>query len=167
MMSDGTHTAGPHGTPGGQRPDPAALREGLAAYVAALHEGYLDTVRRQAPEQEATLPLADGEFAVAFVAAGGLHLLATREPLPARAAHEQPLWGELGPLRWEVRFLDASVVPGLAGLSAEPDREQLLAVLGIRGALYHLMLGGGSALSGHHARHAGTGLAGAHLAARG
>lgn len=148
--------------PGG---GPEALRRALAAYVAALHEAYLDTARGRAPDRLERLPLAGEPFAVAIVAAPELHVLGTRDPLPDRRDHEQPLWGELDPLRWEVRFLDPTVVPELGEPPGEDAdlRERVLAALGIRRTLYHLMLGTEASLGPHHAMHAGTGLANAHL----
>lgn len=148
---------------------PEGLRRALAAYVAALHEAYLEVAGRAAPDRLDELPLAGAPFSVAVVAAPDLHLVATREPLPALAVHEEPLWGELGELSWQVRFLDATVLPELG---AEPDparsaRERVLAALGVGATLYHLMVGSDTALGPHHAMHAGTGLANAHLGALG
>ena len=164
----GPQTDRPDGDREGPGADPAALRQAFAAYVAALHEAYLAVADRAAPDDLAALPLAGAPFVVAVVAAPQLHIVATRDPLPARAPHEQPLWGELEPLRWEVRFLDPTVVPEL-GRPPEPDvepRQRVLDVLGIEGTLYHLILGPDASLTPHHAMHAGTGLANAHLAER-
>lgn len=145
---------------------PEDLRRGFAAYVAALHEAYLDAVGGPEAAAAAELPLGREPFTVAIVGGPGMHVLATRDPLPAEQAHEQPLHGELGPLHWTVRFFDPTVVERLADLvpaGVEPS-SHVRDVLGLTTTLYHLVLGPDSALSPHHAMHAGSGLAGAHLA---
>jgi hypothetical protein len=155
----------PDGPDDGPGEGPAALRQAFAAYVAALHEAYVEAAGRVAPDAVAALPLAGEPFVVAVVAAPQLHIVATRDELPARAAHEEPLWGELDDLRWELRFLDVTVVPAL-GRPSPPDvepRQRVLDALRIRGTLYHLILGPDATLTPHHAMHAGTGLANAHL----
>lgn len=151
--------------PSGPMPEdeqgPASLRSALADYVHALHQSWWEAVRG-AGADPATLPLGTGAFTVAVVAARELHLVATRQPLPARAAHEQPIEGRLGELAWEVRFLDATVVPELAG-PAPDDGDDITDVLGVDTTLYHLRVSVDGALSPHQAMHAGTGLAHAHL----
>jgi hypothetical protein len=140
---------------------PADLRGALADYVHALHQSWWEAVRA-AGVDPTTLPLGTGSFTVAVVAAQELHLLATRDALPPRAAHEQPIEGRLGELEWEVRFLDATVVPELA--DADPgDGPDVTGLLGIDTTLYHLRVTVDGALSPHQAMHAGTGLAHAHL----
>ena len=145
---------------------PDDLRRGFAAYVAALHEAYLDAVGGSDTEAVADLPLAGEPFTVAIVGGPGMHIVATRDQLPAVLGHEQLLRGELGPLRWTVRFLDPTVLAALA--DPVPDEVEasthVCEVLGVTTPLYHLVLGPDSALSPHHAMHAGSGLAGAHLA---
>jgi hypothetical protein len=144
--------------------DPPAARGGglrgaLDRYVTALHVSYLAAAGDHASE----LPLAAGPFTVAVVAADRLHLLATRDALPPQRPHERPTEGEAPPLRWQVRFLDASVVPALArGDSARLDVPD---ELGVTTVLYHLLVEVDATLDDHHAMHAGTGLAHAHLAA--
>lgn len=144
-----------------------ALREALTGYVRALHEAYLGAVQRRGAPVEAT-PLARAPFTVAVVAAERLHLVATRQQLPPRRSHEQVADERLGPLEWQVRFFDRSVLPELGepwsaatgGDGGEPD---VLALLGITDSLYHLMVELQAALTPHQALHAGTGLANAHL----
>jgi hypothetical protein len=144
-------------------PPPArggGLREALARYVTALHEAYLAAAGEHAGE----LPLAAGRFTVAVVAADRLHLLATRDALPPQRPHERPTESEAPPLRWQVRFLDASVVPALA--RGDAARVDVPHELGVTTVLYHLLVEVDATLDDHHAMHAGTGLAHAHLAAR-
>ncbi len=151
-------------TAAGSGPDD--LRRGFAAYVAALHEAYLEAAGGPDAEAVEDLPLAGEPFTVAIVGGPGMHVVATRDQLPAVLAHEQLLHGELGPLRWTVRFLDPTVLERLA--DPVPDAVEpsvhVCEVLGVTATLYHLVLGPDSALSPHHAMHAGSGLAGAHLA---
>lgn len=161
-------------------PDPAAraraLREQLAAYVAALHEACL-AAATQAGHDPADLVLADGPFTVAVIAGRGLHLVATRDDLPPRRDHEQVPVGHLPPLEWAVRFIDATVVPGLGARPAtvgeeprpdagpapggRPDAAHDVGPgdVGIEAVLYHLRLDASGALTTHHAMHAGTALA--------
>lgn len=147
--------------------EPGDLRRGFAAYVAALHEAYLEAVDGAGTTATTALPLAEAPFTVAVVGGPGMHLVATRDPLPPLAAHEQPLSGQVGPLVWQVRFLDPTVVPELGSpvpAGVEPTAH-VRALLGVTTSLYHLVLGPDSALTPHHAMHAGSGLANAHLAA--
>ena len=158
-------TTPPEGPEPGREPGPADLRGALADYVHALHQSWWEAVRG-AGVDPSSLPLGTGAFTVAVVAAQELHLVATRDPLPARAAHEQPIEGRLGELAWEVRFLDATVVPALAG-PVPADGGDVTDLLGIDTTLYHLRVSVDGALSPHQAMHAGTGLAHAHLPSRG
>ena len=153
------------------------LRRALVDYVGALHGAYLSTARGHGADP-AALPLAARPFTVAVVAADRLHLVATADALPALRGHERPVDEEVTPLRWRVRFFDASVVPEL-GLrppsggepgGGEPGGGEPVDVLGLLGVarpLYHLIVGTHSTLTAHHAAHAGTGLANAHTAAHG
>lgn len=148
-------------TPDHPAPAPrgGGLRDALAGYIAALHESYLAAAGDRAHE----LPLATTPFTVAVVAADRLHLLATREPLPAPRDHERPVEDTAPPLAWQVRFLDTSVLPGLArGQDAPLD---VMHELGVTTSLYHLLVEVDASLDDHHAMHAGTGLAHAHLTA--
>ena len=155
-------TTPPEGPEPGRASDPADLRGALADYIHALHQSWWEAVRT-AGVDPATLPLGTGPFTVAVVAAKELHLVATRGTLPPRAAHEQPIEGRLGELAWEVRFLDATVVPALAGPVPADGGEKVTDLLGIDATLYHLRVSVAGALSPHQAMHAGTGLAHAHL----
>lgn len=144
-------------TPPPDAPRGGGLREALAGYVAALHRSYLAA----AGEHAGTLPLATATFTVAVVAADRLHLLATRDPLPAPRPHERPVDDAAPPLRWQVRFLDASVLPGLA--RGDAARLDVPAELSVTSTLYHLLVEVDATLDDHHAMHAGTGLAHHHL----
>lgn len=143
------------------------LRSALAAYVRAVHESWAVTVEGAGAEVD-ELPLGGEPFSVAVAAAGDLHLLATRDELPPVAPHERPVHDGVGGLTWTVRFLDGTVVEGLAGGAAwdstegSPDVRDLL---GVDRVLYHLTVALDGSLSGHHALHAGSGLARSHLAA--
>lgn len=145
------------------RPDPREgprqLREALAAYVWALHRGWLDRVQG-AGSEAGDLPLGAAPFTVAIVAARRLHLLATRDELPPIADHEQVLTDELDGVSWQVRFLDPTVVPELADLDDDVD---VAALLGVAATLYRLDVAFDGALSPHQATHAGHGLASSHL----
>jgi hypothetical protein len=148
----------------GPRARAAGLRGALVEYVRAVHAAYVDVAAHRETDP-ALLPLAQGPFTVAIAAADQLHLVATRDPLPATRPHEQPVDDEIAPLHWQVRFLDVTVVPELAVVSAEDPGHGVLEVLGIGASLYHLVVNPAASLDGHQAMHAGTGLANAHLAA--
>lgn len=137
------------------------LRAALAEYVTAVHRSWLDTVRDHGADPSA-LPLGGARFSVVVAAARELHVLATRDPLPPVAAHEQVVDGHLDALEWQVRFLDPSVVPALAD-AARPDGPGVREVLGLDTVLYHLTVAVDGALTGHQAVHAGAGLARAQL----
>lgn len=141
------------------REGPRRLREALAAYVRALHRGWLDRVQ-DAGAEVGDLPLGAGSFTVAIVAAQRLHLLATRDELPPVADHEQVVTDELDGVSWQVRFLDPTVVPELADLDGDADAA---ALLGVGTTLYRLDVALDGSLSPHQAIHAGHGLASSHL----
>jgi hypothetical protein len=141
----------------------AGLRGTLAEYVAAVHAAYVDTIR--ARDAELTdLPLTDEPFSVAVLAGSDLHIVATRDELPPLRPHEEPVDAEAhvegagAVLRWRVRFLDASVLPALGAPDVDP-----LEAAGLAGVLYHLIVTSAGSIDVHQARHAGTGLAHAHL----
>lgn len=132
---------------------PAGLRDGIRAYLRAMHQAYLD-----AGGGTTEGSLGDVPFTVAVVAARSLHLVATREevPAPAGAADDDAV----GPVRWRTVFLDPSVVPALGVVPAGADEIPAVRdAVGISTTLYHLAAGPGGALTPHHATHTGTGLA--------
>ena len=140
----------------------------MADYVRAVHQAYLDASATLAPADRARLPLVSaGEVTVLAVGARNLHVLATTEHLPAPRGQEVELTDAIDDLRWRLRFFDPVVVPALGLIDesdgAQPDRVR--DVLGVRTVVYHLSVPPGGGLTGHHAMHAGTGLAHTHAAA--
>lgn len=146
---------------------PEAMRTAMADYVRAVHQAYLDASATLAPADRARLPLvAAGEVTVLAIGARNLHVLATTEALPAPRGQEVELEGAIEDLRWRLRFFDPVVVPAL-GLVDESDGaqpERIRDILGVRTVVYHLSVPPGGGLTGHHAMHAGTGLAHTHAA---
>ena len=144
------------------------MRTAMADYVRAVHQAYLDASATLAPGDRARLPLVSaGEVSVLAVGARNLHVLATTEHLPAPRGQEVELVDAIDDLRWRLRFFDPVVVPALGLIDesdgAQPDRVR--DVLGVRTVVYHLSVPPGGGLTGHHAMHAGTGLAHTHAAA--
>jgi hypothetical protein len=149
-------------------PSPEAMREAMADYVRAVHQAYLDGASGLPPAEQARLPLlAAGDVTVLAVGARNLHVIATTEALPAPQGQEVELADAVGPLTWRLRFFDPVIVPalGLVDESSEAQPQRIRDVLGVRTVAYHLSVPPGGGLTGHHALHAGTGLAHAHAAA--
>jgi hypothetical protein len=148
--------------------DPEQMRSAMTAYVQAVHQAYLDAAAGLPPGDKARLPLVGAdEFTVLAAGSRYLHVLATTDSLPAPVGQEVSISDSLGDMRWQVRFFDPVIAPGL-GLIDETDAPEPLQVretLGVRSVLYHLSVPPGSGLTPHHALHAGTGLAHAHAAA--
>jgi hypothetical protein len=155
---------------------PEQMRQAVADYVTAVHRAYLGATAGLAPEVAEALPLrAAGEFSVLAVGAGSLHLIATARALPAIRAALGPAEaasvrvveaaGELGPLRWRLRFYDPVVVPELASLAgaavADPC-DEVRRTLGVESWLYHLVASPSAGLSPHNALHAGIALGHGH-----
>lgn len=150
------------------RPGPEAMRAALAGYVQAVHAAYLDSSVLLPPAERARLPLLDpAPLTVIAVGTAYLHVVGTRETLPAPTGQEVALDDELDGLRWTLRFVDPVVLPavGLLDESGGPAQDQVRRLLGVRTHLYHLAVAPGGGLTAHHAQHAGTGLAHAHAAA--
>lgn len=150
------------------RPGPEAMRAALAGYVQAVHAAYLDSSVLLPPAERARLPLLDpAPLTVIAVGTAYLHVVGTRETLPAPTGQEVALDDELDGLRWTLRFVDPVVLPavGLLDESGGPAHDQVRRLLGVRTHLYHLAVAPGGGLTAHHAQHAGTGLAHAHAAA--
>ena len=140
----------------------------MADYVAALHGAYLDQAAQLSPGERGELPLIrSGNFSVVAVGTRYLHVLATTTPLPTVVEPEVAVPGLDRDLTWTLRFYDPVIVPELGliieGDSADP--RAVRGVLGIADVVYHVSIAPGGGLSGHHAQHAGTGLANAHAAA--
>ena len=147
---------------------PEQMRAAMAGYIAAVHDAYLAQAALLSPGDRARLPLlAPGQLTVAAIGAGRLHVVATFDPLPPPQGPEVAIDGSSGPLRWTVRFYDPVVLPALGLLDerdgARPD--DVRRALGIQTFVFHLVVQTGAQLGGHHAMHAGTGLANAHSAA--
>jgi hypothetical protein len=145
---------------------PEQMRQAVADYVTAIHRAYLASTAGLAPEAAKSLPLpAAGEFSVLAVGVADLHLIATAQALAPVRGREVETCGELGPLRWRLRFYDPVVVPELASLSgpAGPGAdEKVRRTLGLDTWLYHLVASPGAGLSSHNALHAGAALAHGH-----
>lgn len=155
IMSDPTH------------PAPESMRAALAGYVRAVHGAYLDASAVLPPAERARLPLLDpAPLTVVAVGTAYLHVVGTREPLPAPTGQEVAVDEAIDGLRWTLRFVDPVVLPavGLLEESGGPAQEQVRRLLGLRTHLYHLAVAPGGGLTAHHAQHAGTGLAHAHAA---
>ncbi len=145
---------------------PEQMRQAVADYVTAVHRAYLGATAGLAPEVAEALPLLSaGEFSVLAVGAGGLHLIATARALPPIRGRVVEAGGELGPLRWRLRFYDPVVVPELASLAggagADPG-DEVRRTLGVETWLYHLVASPSAGLSPHNALHAGTALGHGH-----
>jgi len=139
----------------------------MADYVRTAHQAYLAQANLQSPAVRGRMPLtAAGRFTVVAAGVQNLHVIATREEMAAPQGQEVALEDETGSLRWTLRFFDPVVLPAL-GLIDEASGgagDMVRRALGISTYLYHLIVRPGSQLTGHHAGHAGAGLANAHAA---
>ena len=78
------------------RPGPEAMRAALAGYVQAVHAAYLDSSVLLPPAERARLPLLDpAPLTVIAVGTAYLHVVGTRETLPAPTGQEVALDDEL------------------------------------------------------------------------
>jgi len=148
-------------------PGPTDLRRAVAEYVHQLHGSYLAQARTFPPGVRGRMPLlAPGALTVVAVGVRNLHLVATREALGPLQGQEVSLDDELGGLSWQLRFYDPVVLPALALVDERsgPAFDEVRHLLGVGTVVYHVVAQPGAGLSGHHAVHAGTGLAGAHSA---
>lgn len=145
---------------------PEEMREAMAGYVRAVHEAYLNAAKLVPRSARARLPLLAGPFTVVAAGVTNLHVVATREPLPAPEGPEVEVADETGSMRWTLRFFDPVVEPalGMVDESAGAAGAEVRRILGLVTYLYHLVVAPGAALGPHHAGHAGTGLANAHAA---
>ena len=142
------------------------MRQAMADYVGTVHQAYLSQAEMEPPAVRGRMALLAGPFTVVAAGVGNLHVVATREELVAPSEAEVAMDSELGPLRWTLRFYDPVVLPALGMIdeSAGPAGDRVRRTLGITTYLYHLIVQPGSQLTGHHAGHAGSGLANAHIA---
>lgn len=142
------------------------MRAAMADYIRTVHQAYLSQSAGQPPAVRGRMPLLTGPFTVIAAGVRNLHVLATTEALPPPSGPEVALPGQLGELSWTTRFYDPVVLPALGMIdeSAEPASAQVRRTLGVSTYLYHLIVQPGSELTGHHAGHAGAGLAMSHVA---
>ena len=145
---------------------PEQMRQAMAEYVTTVHQAYLSQAETEPPAVRGRMSLLEGPFTVVAAGVQNLHVIATRETLVAPTGEEVALEEELEPLNWTLRFYDAVVLPalGLIDESAGPAGDRVRRALGISTYLYHLIVQPGSQLTDHHAGHAGSGLANAHIA---
>ncbi len=139
----------------------------MADYVAAVHRAYLEVAKTHPPAVRARMPLLQGPFTVVAAGVQNLHVIATREPLPAPVGPEVEIGATFDVLQWTVRFYDPVVLPelGLIDEGAAGAGVRVRRALGLATHLYHLVVRPGAELGSHHAGHAGAGLANAHVAA--
>lgn len=142
------------------------MRTAMADYIRTVHQAYLSQSAGQPPAIRGRMPLFAGPFTVVAAGVRNLHVIATTESLPAPTGQEVAIEDELPPLRWTVRFYDPVVLPalGLIDESTEPASARVRHTLGVSTYVYHLVVQPGSELTGHHAGHAGSGLAMSHVA---
>jgi hypothetical protein len=147
---------------------PEDMRSAMAGYVNAALQAYVDASAILPPAEQARLPLMSASgITIAAVGTRYLHVIGTTESLPEPTQHEVAIHDQTGPLSWQLRFFDPTIIPalGLIDESTAPDVGQVRDLLGIRTHLFHLSIPPGSGLDAHHAQHAGTGLAHTHAAA--
>lgn len=143
-------------------PRPEQMRAIVQDYVRTVHAAYLDHSRHLPPGERARLPLvAAGRLTVVAAAGRELHLVATTDPLPAPRGQEVELADEHDGTAWTLRFYDPSVLPQLGVLPSDAP-EEVRRALGIADVVYHLTVGVGGGLTGHHAQHSGVALANRH-----
>jgi len=147
--------------------DPHAMRRAMTDYVRTVHQAYLSQAQLQTPAVRGRMPLLGGPFTVIAAGVGNLHVIATTEELASPTGHEVAIADALEPLEWTVRFYDPVVLPALGMIdeSAGPAGDLVRRALGVTTYLYHLVVQPGGQLTGHHAGHAGSGLANSHIAA--
>jgi hypothetical protein len=147
-------------------PSPETMRQAMLDYVHTVHQAYLSQADLQAPAIRGRMNLLSEPFTVLAVGVQNLHVLATREALPAPRGQEVEATDSLEDMAWSVRFYDPVVLPALGMIDEThgPAGELVRRALGITTHLYHLIVQPGSQLTGHHAGHAGAGLANSHIA---
>jgi hypothetical protein len=138
----------------------------MADYVKTVHQAYLSQANLQPPAVRGRMPLLAGEFTVVAAGVRNLHVIATREPLAPPQGPEVALEDEMESMTWTLRFYDPVVLPALGHIdeSSGPSGDRVRRALGVTTYLYHLVVQPGGELTGHHAGHAGAGLANAHVA---
>lgn len=146
--------------------EPEDMRQAMADYVRTVHQSYLSVARVQPPARRGRMPLLGEPFTVVAAGVQNLHVIATREQFGAPTGPEVSLAEELEGMTWALRFYDPVVLPelGLIDETAGPAGDEVRSALGLTTHLYHLIVQPGAQLTGHHAGHAGAGLANAHIA---
>ena len=149
------------------RPSPEDIRAAMADYVGNVHAAYARIAFTFPPAVQGSLELLSNPFTVVAAGARNLHVIGTGERLAAPRGPEVSVDFEQDGMAWTLRFLDPVVLPalGTAEDGDKPDPGSVRRVVGIGRHHYHLVVRPGSDLTAHHATHAGTGLANAHLAA--
>lgn len=138
----------------------------MADYIRTVHRAYLSQSAGLPPAIRGRMPLFGGPFTVVAAGVRNLHVVATTETMPAPTGQEIAIEDALDALEWTVRFYDPVVLPalGLIDETREPASDRVRHTLGISTYIYHLIVQPGSELTGHHAGHAGSGLAMSHVA---
>ncbi|MCY3539566.1 MAG: hypothetical protein OXH10_06925 [bacterium] len=146
---------------------PEDLRSSMAEYIRNVHAAYFRIAATYPPAVQGGLAMLRNRFTVVAAGAHNLHVIATEQSLPAPKGPEVVWEQNQDGMEWQLRFLDPVVLPALANAEQAEgsDPEAVRRVIGIGSHQYHLVVRPGSDLTGHHAGHAGTGLANAHLAA--
>lgn len=148
------------------RPRPEDMRQAMGDYVRTVHQSYASVAELQPPAVRGRMPLLGGPFTVVAAGVRNLHVVATRERLAAPVGPEVEVEEQLPRMRWTLRFFDPVVLPALGMIdeSGGAAGDRVRRALGLSTYLYHLIVQPGSELTGHHAGHAGAGLANAHSA---
>jgi hypothetical protein len=147
-------------------PRPEDMRTAMADYVRTVHQAYLSTAIQQPPAVRGRMKLLESDFTVAAAGVQNLHVIATAEVLAAPRGQEVAFDDEADGMHWSLRFYDPVVLPALGVIDERngPAGDLVRRALGITTYLYHLIVQPGSQLTGHHAGHAGAGLANSHIA---
>ena len=142
------------------------MRTAMVDYIRTVHQAYLSSSTGQPPAVRGRMTLFNGPFTVIAAGVRNLHVIATSDPLPAPTGQEVAVEEELDDLRWTVRFYDPVVLPQLGMIQEQdgPAGSLVRRTLGLTTHIYHLIVQPGSQLTGHHAGHAGAGLAMDHVA---
>lgn len=141
------------------------MRTAMADYVKTVHQAYLSTAAGQPPGVRGRMVLLQQPFTVVAAGVRNLHVIATTETLAPPTGQEVAVEQELDAMRWTMRFYDPVVLPslGLIEESDGPASAMVRRAIGISTYTYHLIVQPGSELTGHHAGHAGAGLAMDHV----
>jgi hypothetical protein len=147
-------------------PGPESMRQAMADYVRTVHQAYVSAAESQPPAVRGRMPLLAAPFTVVAAGVQNLHVIATRERLARPTGPEVEVEDQVDGIEWTLRFYDPVVLPALGVIDEHtaPAGDRVRRSVGITTHLYHLIVQPGSQLTGHHAGHAGAGLANAHAA---